>query len=364
MPVALERKLKKQVAGKKMSKDRKDAYVYGTLRKTGWKPKREKKMSNTQKLIRLSEINHDLDSVIQFDYYDQRQRSLAGDVALVGGGAATIGGGYLAHRGIQKAGGYGKFAQQAGLGYDIGKAAGAGKNAVGIGEAAGQFGKTFGKAPGAALGTAAGIGRAKIGSAAAGLWKRIKNFFEDPEKPIEFDGIMGNKEHTSKIDQLEFPAGLSPAAALQFPLPVLMRYLNQRNLLQQQFSRKERLVQLSAKLDGINFAVPPGAERFNKAYDEYKRDRTPENRSAFARAAGEWTESPEFKERAHDTRKKLLIGGGTIAGLGAVGAATHGFYRKGLGVQVSNAERRKLGGTNRGVVGNIRKGASRFFRGV
>jgi hypothetical protein len=41
MPVALERKLKRQVAGKKISKERKDAYVYGTLRKTGWKPKRE-----------------------------------------------------------------------------------------------------------------------------------------------------------------------------------------------------------------------------------------------------------------------------------------------------------------------------------
>jgi len=40
MPKALERKLKAQVSKKKWSKKRKDAYVYGTLRKTGWKPTR------------------------------------------------------------------------------------------------------------------------------------------------------------------------------------------------------------------------------------------------------------------------------------------------------------------------------------
>jgi hypothetical protein len=43
MPKELEQKLKKQVAKKKWSEERKDAYVYGTLRKTGWKPSREKK---------------------------------------------------------------------------------------------------------------------------------------------------------------------------------------------------------------------------------------------------------------------------------------------------------------------------------
>lgn len=41
MPKKLERKLKRQ-AKKKGIKDE-DAYVYGTLRKTGWKPKRERK---------------------------------------------------------------------------------------------------------------------------------------------------------------------------------------------------------------------------------------------------------------------------------------------------------------------------------
>jgi hypothetical protein len=42
MPVELERKLKKQVANKDWSQKRKDAYVWGTLRKTGWKPERER----------------------------------------------------------------------------------------------------------------------------------------------------------------------------------------------------------------------------------------------------------------------------------------------------------------------------------
>jgi len=45
-PVKLERKLKKQARKKGFVKDglskRGKAYVYGTLRKTGWKPKRSK----------------------------------------------------------------------------------------------------------------------------------------------------------------------------------------------------------------------------------------------------------------------------------------------------------------------------------
>jgi len=40
MPKELETKLKRQAAGKNWSEERKDAYVYGTMRnKTGWKPK-------------------------------------------------------------------------------------------------------------------------------------------------------------------------------------------------------------------------------------------------------------------------------------------------------------------------------------
>jgi len=36
----LKQQLKKQVKNKNWSKERKNAYVYGTLRKTGWKPKK------------------------------------------------------------------------------------------------------------------------------------------------------------------------------------------------------------------------------------------------------------------------------------------------------------------------------------
>ena len=38
MPEALERKLKSQAKKKGFSKERTGAYVYGTMRKTGWKP--------------------------------------------------------------------------------------------------------------------------------------------------------------------------------------------------------------------------------------------------------------------------------------------------------------------------------------
>lgn len=41
MPEKLERELMKQAAMKGLKDAHKDAYVYGTLRKTGWKPKRE-----------------------------------------------------------------------------------------------------------------------------------------------------------------------------------------------------------------------------------------------------------------------------------------------------------------------------------
>jgi hypothetical protein len=38
MPVKLEKALKKEAAKKGLSKERAGAYVYGTMRKTGWKP--------------------------------------------------------------------------------------------------------------------------------------------------------------------------------------------------------------------------------------------------------------------------------------------------------------------------------------
>ena len=46
MPKKLEQKLRaiasKKIRSGKMSPKRKDAYVYGGLRRSGWKPKREK----------------------------------------------------------------------------------------------------------------------------------------------------------------------------------------------------------------------------------------------------------------------------------------------------------------------------------
>tara|TARA_R100000963_G_C4619941_1_gene87752 strand:- start:138 stop:263 length:126 start_codon:yes stop_codon:yes gene_type:complete len=41
MPRELERKLKKQANKKGLNKKKSDAYVYGSLRKTGWKPKKK-----------------------------------------------------------------------------------------------------------------------------------------------------------------------------------------------------------------------------------------------------------------------------------------------------------------------------------
>ncbi len=42
MPKALEAKLSKEASSKGLTDGRKDAFVYGTLRKTGWKPTRER----------------------------------------------------------------------------------------------------------------------------------------------------------------------------------------------------------------------------------------------------------------------------------------------------------------------------------
>jgi hypothetical protein len=42
LPKALEDKLKKEASKRGLKGERKDAYVYGTMRKTGWKPEGEK----------------------------------------------------------------------------------------------------------------------------------------------------------------------------------------------------------------------------------------------------------------------------------------------------------------------------------
>ena len=49
MPEAMERKLKAQARKKGFTGERVNKYVYGTLRKTGWKPSHQKK-SKKQKI--------------------------------------------------------------------------------------------------------------------------------------------------------------------------------------------------------------------------------------------------------------------------------------------------------------------------
>lgn len=42
MPAAAEKALKKEAAKKGLTGERKNTYIYGALRKIGWKPSREK----------------------------------------------------------------------------------------------------------------------------------------------------------------------------------------------------------------------------------------------------------------------------------------------------------------------------------
>lgn len=372
MPAALERKLKRKVGEEHpdWSQERKDAYTYGTLRKTGWKPstqkKKEKKMSSVEnliqfaglgeelpavgkslerlrgivrgrigqlskpptpakgwggwfpdiksdyqasigqakwagihaqedraaairagkttppwkmagtspgnvgpqygspfkqsgraprlfsdqsKLVRLAQIDNQLDSIVQFAYDDDdRQGNFFKKASLVGAGAVGAGAGLygygLLRRGVNPtAGGLYKAA-----GTDVRNV----RSAVGAG-----------RIPTAAVGD---IGRS-IGAGARGLAGNVKKygamglkrltpllskmkFWSSRERPIYFDEhilepFAEGAVPDSKIIQEQFPAGLSPAAALRLPFPELMRLLKQRNLLQQQFPG------LAAKLDGL-----------------------------------------------------------------------------------------------------------------
>ena len=49
MPKKMEQRLKRQAKKKGFGKERSDAYVYGTMRKTGWKPSREKKRASRKR---------------------------------------------------------------------------------------------------------------------------------------------------------------------------------------------------------------------------------------------------------------------------------------------------------------------------
>lgn len=43
MPIKMEKALKKEAAKRHLSKERTGAFVYGTMRKTGWKPTKKSK---------------------------------------------------------------------------------------------------------------------------------------------------------------------------------------------------------------------------------------------------------------------------------------------------------------------------------
>lgn len=47
MPKKMEKRLKKSAKKKGLKGKRAKAYIYGTMRKTGWKPKREKQKGYT-----------------------------------------------------------------------------------------------------------------------------------------------------------------------------------------------------------------------------------------------------------------------------------------------------------------------------
>jgi hypothetical protein len=243
MPAALERKLKRQVAGKNISEERKDAYVYGTLRKTGWKPSREKKKTKNmstpnERMVRLAAIDKKLDSIIQFQYDDEPRPATYSGLAKIGAGVGVGAGGLLLHGAIRKQGGY-QAAWKAGQS--------AFKDA---GNKTGQM-----LLPG--MEAVKGVG-SKVGGFLGKITKPLLGRFglESNEKPIRFNTLMGpwqgSMKPESKIDEQQFPAGISPAAALKMPFPQLMALLNKRNLQQQVYSSKlERLIELNEKLDSL-----------------------------------------------------------------------------------------------------------------
>lgn len=51
MPKKMEKELRKEARKKGLKGDREDAYVYGTMRKTGWKPTPKKKKKNPGYMI-------------------------------------------------------------------------------------------------------------------------------------------------------------------------------------------------------------------------------------------------------------------------------------------------------------------------
>jgi len=220
-------------------------------------PKRAKKthkMNATSKLVRLSELSHNLDSVIKFDYDDDNKRSLAG-TAVKGAGLAGLGTAGLYGYGLKRRGvDPGKF------GGGLYKAAGTDIHNVGSAMASGRV-------PTAAvgdIGKSIGAGARGIGQQVGGALAKLRTLLPGLKmssrgETIQFDEHLlepwGDQPKT-KIVQEEFPAGLSPAAVLKFPFPKLMKYLNRKEMYRQQysgFSSIGKLMQLNAKLTELQF---------------------------------------------------------------------------------------------------------------
>lgn len=49
MPEEMERELKAEAKKRGYSKERADAFIYGTMRKTGWKPSHQKKSNKLKR---------------------------------------------------------------------------------------------------------------------------------------------------------------------------------------------------------------------------------------------------------------------------------------------------------------------------
>ena len=54
MPKAMEKQLKKAAKKKGLKGKRARAYIYGTMRKAGWRPKREKRKSEQREDVRYT----------------------------------------------------------------------------------------------------------------------------------------------------------------------------------------------------------------------------------------------------------------------------------------------------------------------
>lgn len=137
MPVAMEKALERVADKRGLTGKERDAFVYGTMRKAGWKPKREvdkrpKSIAMKTRLDRLIELNDNTSELMEFKFimddeeFKRRygaypseiaptpeqtasQRRIAGGIAA---GAGAVGAGLLGQRAINNAGGYSAVAQK------------------------------------------------------------------------------------------------------------------------------------------------------------------------------------------------------------------------------------------------------------